>query len=271
MAKAEELGNYIIRGGDQGRARLSVIARALAPTTQALLDRVEPLQGLTVIDAACGGGDVSFELAERVGTNGRVIGFDLDEAKILSAQAEAERRDLRNVAFHKASVLDPWPAEGVQAAYARFVLTHLAKPEDMLARARPALAPGAVFIVEDIDFAGHFSDPPCPAYDRYSELYAEAARRRGADAFIGRRLVRLLEAAGFVDVGSSLVQPYGRTGDVKQVASLTFAAIADAIVTSGLATADEVAKVAAELKAFTDRPDTTLSLPRIFQVWGRKG
>ena len=80
--EGEELGNYIIKGGEQGRARLSVIARVLAPTTEALLDRFEPLQGSTVIDAGCGGGDVSFELAERVGTSGRVIAFDLDEAKI---------------------------------------------------------------------------------------------------------------------------------------------------------------------------------------------
>ena len=271
MTKAEELGNYIIKGGEQGRARLSVIAKVLAPTTEVLLDRFEPLQGFLAIDAGCGGGDVSFELAERVGPGGRVVGFDLDESKVSSARAEAERRGLGNVEFHKASVLDAWPAGNASLAYARFVLTHLGAPQDMLARAGEALAPGGLMVVEDIDFDGHFCDPPCPAFERSNELYAQAARKRGADAFIGRRLLRLLEAAGFRDVGSSLVQPYGRTGEVKQIASLTFAAIADTLVASGLATSDEVTALAAELQAFAARPDTTLSLPRIFQAWGRKG
>ena len=94
--------------------------------------------------------------------------------------------------------------------------------------------------------------------------------QRGADAFIGRRLTRMLDTAGFADVDSSLVQPYGRSGEIKQISSLTFAAISDAVVASKLATAEEVARLKAELQAFAARPDTTLALPRIFQAWGRK-
>ena len=270
MAKAEKLDSYIIKGGEEGRARLSVLARVLAPTTEKLFDRFEPLQGQVVIDAGCGGGDVSFELAERVGSGGRVVGFDLDEAKLASARAEAGRREFGNVEFHHGNVVDPWPARDASFVYVRFVLTHLAKPEDLLARAMDALTPGGLLVVEDIDFGGHFCDPHCPAFYRYSELYAAAAQLRGADAFIGSKLVRMLDEAGFTAVGSSLVQPYGRSGEVKQISSLTFAAISDAVVASKLATAEEVAAIKAELQAFAARPDTTLALPRIFQAWGRK-
>jgi hypothetical protein len=51
---------------------------------------------------------------------------------------------------------------------------------------------------------------------------------------------------------------------------MTLAAIGDAVVASELATAREIASVKAELRAFAARPDATLSLPRIFQAWGRK-
>lgn len=270
MSNPEELSAYIIKGGEEGRARLSVLARVLTPTTTRLLDRFEPLGGWRVIDAGCGGGDVSFELAERVGPGGRVIAFDLDETKLTSARDEAERRQVGHVEFHKGSVVEKWPAEGAALVYVRFVLTHLPVPEALLFRAMEALAPGGTIIVEDIDFDGHFCDPPCPAFSRYGELYAQAAHQRGADAFIGRRLARMLDTAGFADVDSSLVQPYGRGGEVKQISSLTFAAISDAIVASGLAAAEEVATLRAELEAFAARPDTTLALPRIFQAWGRK-
>jgi SAM-dependent methyltransferase len=270
MTKAEELSSYIIKGGEEGRARLSVLARVLAPTTEKLFDRFEPLQGLLAIDAGCGGGDVSFELAERVGLAGRVIGFDLDETKLAAAREVAERHQASNVELHRSSVVEKWPAEGAALVYVRFVLTHLPVPEALLFRAMEALSPGGLIIVEDIDFDGHFCDPHCDAFFRFTELYAEAARRRGADAFIGRRLARLLDTAGFADVDSSLVQPYGRTGDIKEVTLMTLAAISDAVVASELATAQEIASLKAELEAFAARPDATLSLPRIFQAWGRK-
>ena len=69
MAKAEELRTYINQGGEEGRSRLALISRVLAPATRALLDRFEPLNGMLALDVGCGGGDVSFELAA---SNGRV-------------------------------------------------------------------------------------------------------------------------------------------------------------------------------------------------------
>nr|AGD93230.1 hypothetical protein orf211 [uncultured bacterium] len=266
----EELRSYIIKGGEEGRARLSVLARVLAPTTERLFDRFEPLKGRLAIDAGCGGGDVSFEIAERVGPHGRVVAIDLDETKLVSARQEAERRGASHVEFVKGSVIEPWPAASASFVYVRFVLTHLTEPEALLARALEAMQSGGTIVVEDIDFAGHFCDPHNDAFFRFTELYVAAAKRRGADAFIGRRLARMLDTAGFADVGSSLVQPYGRTDDVKEVTLMTLAAISDAVVASELATIKEMAELKAELHAFTARPDTTVSLPRIFQAWGRK-
>ena len=43
-----------------------------------------------------------------------------------------------------------------------------------------------------------------------------------------------------------------------------------ALLFLGLATAAELDATVAELQAFTDEPQTILSLPRIFQVWGRR-
>jgi hypothetical protein len=39
------LQNYVIRGGREGRERLQVIGRVLAPTTARLLDRIGSLVG----------------------------------------------------------------------------------------------------------------------------------------------------------------------------------------------------------------------------------
>ena len=108
------------------------------------------------------------------------------------------------------------------------------------------------------------------AVERADELYVRAAKDRGCDPFIGRRLDRHLLSAGFVDVATSLVQPYARRGEAKTTVLLTLMATADGLVTGGLATREEVDELIAEVEAFTERDDTAISFPRIFQALGRK-
>ena len=264
-----DASSYIIEGGQGGHARLAVLSRVMAAPTAALLDRFEPLEGRTVVDAGCGGGDVAFELARRVGPDGRVVGLDMDEEKLSLARAEAAARGVSNVEFHAASVVDPWPVKGAALVHARFLLTHVPEAEQVLARAREALAEGGVLAVQDIDYQGQFCDPPCEAFDRAGELYVQAALHAGVDPFIGRRLTRMLEDAGFTCVDGDLVQPFGRDGDVAEIPCVTFERIAAAVIKAGLASAEEAAGIASDLRAFAARPDSTLSLPRIFRAWGR--
>ena len=81
-----QTGRYIIRGGIEGRERLRVLARAMQPTTSALLDRVGVTPGMACLDVGCGGGDVTLELARRVIPGGSAVGADLDETKLSLAR-----------------------------------------------------------------------------------------------------------------------------------------------------------------------------------------
>ena len=262
--------SYPIKGGKLGRDRLSVITRVLAPTTEQLFERVGIRPGSTVIDVGCGGGQVSLMLAKRVGPKGHVTGLDFDEEKIALARAEAEARGISHVRFETADVAAPWTISPVDLIYARFILTHLADPQALLAQAKAALKPGGMILVEDIDIPGHFSYPDSSAVVAYAELYMALSRRRGGNPIIGRSLDLLLETAGYKDVATTVVQPFSRQGGAKEVATLTFAAIADGLKTEGLASADEVARISRELAEFNQRSDTVVSMPRIFQAWGRK-
>ncbi len=56
----------------------------------------------------------------------------------------------------------------------------------------------------------------------------------------------------------------------KRIASVTMEHIREAVVGAGLASDEEISGIVAEINSFADDPQTILSLPKIFQVWGKK-
>jgi hypothetical protein len=59
-------------------------------------------------------------------------------------------------------------------------------------------------------------------------------------------------------------------GEVKLVAGLTLENIAGAILAEGLAARPQIDALLSELHAFAADSSTLMSLPRVFQVWGRR-
>ena len=83
------MSGYAIRGGEEGRRRLDLLARTMAPNTEALLARAGLRAGMRCIDLGCGGGHVSRYLAECVGAGGFVVGVDVDDALYLGGDLSA--------------------------------------------------------------------------------------------------------------------------------------------------------------------------------------
>jgi len=263
-----ERDHYVIRGGVEGRERLRILARVMQPTTSSLFDRVRIDAGMACLDVGCGGGDVTLDLARRVGPEGRVVGWDIDETKLGLARREAEEQGLGNVNF-RLSDISHGEADGeFDAVYARFLLTHLKDPAGALTGMRQMLRPGGVAIVEDIDSTGYFCHPDAAALWRYVELYTQAVRRRGGDANIGPRLPGLLLDAGFERVQMNVVQPAGLDGEVKLIHPITMETIVDCVLSEGLATRSDVDKLVAELYELARDSRTVVSLPRVVQAWG---
>jgi ubiquinone/menaquinone biosynthesis C-methylase UbiE len=260
---------YVLRGGDQGAERLRLLARVKWPTTKALLRRVELKRGMSCLDAGCGIGAVTLQIARRVGPAGQVVGIDVDERCLALARQEAVRRN-RHAVFRAERVTDLREEAAYDLVYGRFLLTHLPEPGRALERLVRALRPGGQVVVEDVDFTGHFCYPACPAFERYVTLYQRVVRAKGGDADIGPRLPGLVLDAGAEAVRWRVIQPVFQRGLGKRIAPVTMEHVREAVVAAGLATEAEVTAIVSELNAFVRRPRTILSLPRIFQVWGRR-
>jgi 2-polyprenyl-3-methyl-5-hydroxy-6-metoxy-1,4-benzoquinol methylase len=259
---------YIIQGGLPGRERLRVLAGILEPTTLSLLERVGIRTGMRCLDVGCGGGDVAFELARRVAPDGTVVGIDLDEQTLELARSEAALLGRHQASFQQAEVMSSDLPSEFDLVYARFLLTHLPDPVGALERMHDALRPGGVLIIEDIDFAGHFCWPPCPAFGRYQELYTQAVKLGGADPYIGPRLPGMLLDLGCREVQMHVIHPVGYDGDVKLMSAITMEKISTAVVAAGLATESEVQQIAADLYKVAGDRRTVMSMPRIIQAWG---
>jgi len=114
---------YAIAGGLAGKERLDVLQRVHGPFTSALLDRVGISRGARCLDAGCGGGHVSRELAARVGETGAVVGIDLDEVVLDLARSDALAAGITNVEFRAGDATD-LDVSDFDVVFARFLLSH---------------------------------------------------------------------------------------------------------------------------------------------------
>jgi SAM-dependent methyltransferase len=263
------LNHYVLRGDEAGAERLRVLARVQWPTTRTLLRRVGLKRGARVLDVGCGIGEVTRALARLVGRGGLAVGVDGNAYFIDLARRERQRLGGK-VVFHVGRAEALKEEAAYDLVYARFLLTHLPDPAAALRGMARAARPGGVVVVEDIDATGLFSYPDCPALSRCRELYEEAVRRHGGDAAIGPRLPGLLRGVGLKEVQLAVVQPAFEQGEGKRVPQVTMEHVRGAVVGAGVATDADLDAVVAELDRFASDPDTILSLPRIFQVWGRR-
>ena len=271
MKEGYVLGNdYVLQGGDQGAERLRVLAAVTWPTTKTLLARVGLRQGIHCLDVGCGIGAVTLEMAESVKPVGRVVGIDLDERCLVLGRIEAQRRQL-TAEFRVGSAGELEDISIYDLVLARFVLTHLRQPEKALQKMWQAVRPGGIVVVEDIQFSGHFCYPTCNGFDRYLTLYQEVVIRKGGNPNIGPLLVGMFLDAGLEEVDLEVVQPTSyKDGPGKQIAAATMEHIRESVIGARLASKEEINEIIAELDSFSKNPRTIMSLPRIFQVSGKK-
>ena len=270
MARSDAPHRYAIRGGKEGKKRLDLLARVMLPTTMQLLDRAGLIRGMKCLDVGCGGGHVAISMARVVGPEGRVIGTDTDAEILALAREDAEAAKVTNVEFQQLDACASLWHEEFDVAYARFLLSHLNEPDICLAAMVQACAPGGTIVIADTDFAASFCYPTCAAYQRYKELYQELVQRRGGDPNIGPKLPAMLRRAGIEGVELNVIQPAHIHGEGKLMAPLTMSRISDALTAEGLATESEAQRILTELNHAAADSETVISLPRIFQVWGKR-
>ena len=162
-------------------------ARWTSATRSQLYRRANLLRSQRVLDAGCGTGVITEELARR--TQGEVIGLDIDPAMLASA-----RRQGSLARYELGDVLDlPYPDDHFDVATCHFLLMWVSDSVRAVRElARVVRTGGRVLICAEPDYGGRVDWPDLPI----RQWQIDGLRRQGADPLIGRQVRRTLVSAG---------------------------------------------------------------------------
>ncbi len=108
--------------------------------------------GTSVADIGAGEGYYTVRLSERVGPNGRVLAQDIDSGVIQRLGQRVERERLDNVSIKLGALADPrLPANSFDRVFMVHMYHEVTEPYAFLWHLRPALRPGGLVIVVDVD------------------------------------------------------------------------------------------------------------------------
>jgi ubiquinone/menaquinone biosynthesis C-methylase UbiE len=147
----------------------------------------------TIVEVGCGSGALLGRLRDLA-----------PAAELVGVEPDPDLRALAAARVPSAEVVDgaadplPLADASTDAVVLRFVLQHLADPVAALREARRVLRPGGVAVAIEVDGAlWGLAQPSWPEVQAVQAKAWAAQAQRGGDRMIGRRLHRVLAAAGF--------------------------------------------------------------------------
>jgi SAM-dependent methyltransferase len=147
--------------------------------------------GARVLDLGCGPGGtlrrLQADLSPRL-----AVGVDLQQGYLLRARESAQV-----VRANAAEI--PFADESFDFVFLRLVLRHTPARSKILQEATRIVRRGGIVCAVDVDEEATAFDPEPPRWARLKAALAATARRAGGDPIVGRRLPRLMRAAGLVD------------------------------------------------------------------------
>jgi ubiquinone/menaquinone biosynthesis C-methylase UbiE len=192
------VSEYLLGTSDHELARLGLQQEIWGAVTRRVLDLApvsvgEP--GARVIDAGCGPGFVTAELAERVGERGRVVAADESARWIDHVRATFTDRPQVEPVHARLEELD-LERDAYDLVFLRWVLAFVPNPLEVLRRLASFLRPGGTVVVMDYNHEGISIFPPSRGFDAAVRACRAAYAARGGDTWLMGRIPPLFRAAG---------------------------------------------------------------------------
>ncbi|MCL2417911.1 MAG: methyltransferase domain-containing protein [Conexibacteraceae bacterium] len=241
MTSLQEAGYAPPRTLELQHERLALLAALLDPGTFRLLEALDVRPGMRCLEVGAGHGSVAAWLCQRVAPGGSVLATGLD----ITAPGELLHSNLQ-VREHD-PLSEPLGEREFDLVHARLLLAGLRDPRAGIRWMLAALKPGGTLLVEEMDFVSVVPDPGLDADTQ--RLFARVTQAHNTilahsdtlDPHYGRTLVGELSAAGLVRTGCEGRMSIWQGGTAGgRLWQLTLLQLRDALIASGLLTAEEV-------------------------------
>ena len=144
--------------------------------------------GVKLLDAGCGPGNITAEIAQLI-TGGKVVGIDSSSEIIKEASRNYAVQCKDNLEFQVGDIYRlPFPDESFDVVYIHQVLQHLADPVEALKELRRVLKVGGILASREADNGAFTWYPELPELDRWRELYRDVTQHNKAESNGGRFL-----------------------------------------------------------------------------------
>lgn len=243
-AKGTASDVYVLDTGEAGAARLRLVDKVFGPSTRALLKQAGIAEGMRALDLACGIGTVSCWMAHQVGPTGKVLAAHVNPDQIVVSKSNCASCEHSSIEYVEISAYETgFPDDSFDLVHIRLLLCHLAEPEKALHEVYRVLKPGGVLVCQDLHLSGIFSFPEDAAYIRSLEIANKLGTHLGVNYNFGLRLPAAAEYAGFHSPFIRLEHPAYLRGEEKRLWEHTFAEAVPVILSSGVATEQELKQV----------------------------
>ncbi|HEY8523623.1 MAG TPA: class I SAM-dependent methyltransferase [Acidimicrobiales bacterium] len=217
--------------------------------------------GTTLLDVGCGPGTLTADLAARVAP-GRVLAVDTSPEVVEQARDHAAERGVDNLDVVAGDFRDlDIRHGGFDVVHAHQVLQHLRDPVGALRHMAHLARPGGIVAARDGDYGAMVWSPASDALEEWRALYLAVTRRNGGEANAGRHLLGWAQQAGLRDVTyTTSTWTFATPNERRWWAELWAdrverSALATQAVEYGLATAGDLAELAAGWREWAARPD----------------
>ncbi len=231
--------------------------------------------GMKVLDIGSGAGDVAFAAAELVGSEGEVLGVDMNPEILETARTRAQVAGLANVQFVAGDVQTLELPNDFDALIGRLILLYLPDPVATLKQLTTRLRPGGIVAFQDVEFSVYASitRPEIPIMNQLAEWGVEVFRRSGANVGMGLDLYGTFVDAGLPEPTLQYTAPVGgpETWGGYQFIAAAFQSLLPLLEAYGIATAEEVDldTLAQRLRAEVVASKRPLILPPHITAWAQ--
>ena len=191
--------DYVLGTHDEEIERLGLQHRVWRPRVTDAWRLAGFTAGQTLIDIGCGPGYASIDLAEIVGSAGKIVAIDRSR-RFLDALEERQRQlGLNNIQTFELDLDEaPLPIRNADGAWSRWVFAFVKNPRALLNKVTDSLKKGGVFVsYEYIDYSTWRVTPRSEAFEEFVRIVMESWRASGGEPDIAMELPLWLGELGF--------------------------------------------------------------------------